>query len=50
VAGSRDVGGQERAGKTNALGFLVGKAMKSMKGKANPKVINELLKQALDRL
>jgi aspartyl-tRNA(Asn)/glutamyl-tRNA(Gln) amidotransferase subunit B len=43
-----DVVAQYRAGKTNAFGFLVGQAMKALKGKANPKVINELLKAALD--
>jgi len=48
LAANPDAVAQYRAGKTNAFGFLVGQAMKSMKGKANPKVINELLKQALD--
>ncbi len=50
LAANPDAVTQYRAGKTNAFGFLVGQAMKSMKGKANPKVINELLKAALDRL
>jgi aspartyl-tRNA(Asn)/glutamyl-tRNA(Gln) amidotransferase subunit B len=50
LAANPDAVAQYRAGKTNAFGFLVGQAMKSMKGKANPKVINELLKQALDKL
>jgi aspartyl-tRNA(Asn)/glutamyl-tRNA(Gln) amidotransferase subunit B len=36
-----------KAGKTQLLGFFVGKVMKSMKGKANPKVINELLTKKL---
>ncbi len=47
LAENPDAVAQYRAGKTNAFGFLVGQAMKSMKGKANPKVINELLKRAL---
>lgn len=47
LAAHPDAVAQYRAGKTNAFGFLVGQAMKSMKGKANPKVINELLKKAL---
>ena len=36
------------AGKTATFGFLVGQAMKASKGKANPKVVNQLLKQALE--
>ena len=47
LAANPDAVAQYRAGKNNAFGFLVGQAMKSMKGKANPKVINELLKKAL---
>jgi len=34
-------------GKTNAFGFLVGQCMKASKGKANPQIINSLLKEAL---
>lgn len=34
-------------GKTKAIGFLVGQTMKEMKGKANPGMINELLKELL---
>ena len=48
LAANPDAVAQYQAGKTNAFGFLVGQVMKSMKGKANPKVINELLKRALD--
>jgi len=36
-----------RAGKVQVLGFFVGQVMKSMKGKGNPKVINELLLKKL---
>lgn len=36
-----------RAGKTQVLGFFVGQVMKTMKGKGNPKVINELLEKKL---
>lgn len=36
-----------RAGKTATFGFLVGQVMKAAGGKANPKRVNELLKQAL---
>jgi aspartyl-tRNA(Asn)/glutamyl-tRNA(Gln) amidotransferase subunit B len=36
-----------RAGKTNALGFLTGAVMKASKGKANPPLVQELLKEKL---
>ncbi len=36
-----------RAGKLQMLGFFVGQVMKSMKGKGNPRIINELLEQKL---
>jgi aspartyl-tRNA(Asn)/glutamyl-tRNA(Gln) amidotransferase subunit B len=36
-----------RSGKDKVFGFFVGQVMKAMKGKANPAVINELLKQKL---
>ncbi len=35
------------AGKDKAIGFLVGKIMKETKGKANPKIVNELLMKVL---
>ncbi|MBU0534198.1 MAG: Asp-tRNA(Asn)/Glu-tRNA(Gln) amidotransferase subunit GatB [Candidatus Omnitrophica bacterium] len=38
-----------KKGKTNAFGFLVGQVMKSTKGKANPKIVNELLNQKLKK-
>jgi len=34
-------------GKTKALGFLVGQVMKASRGKANPKIVNELLLKKL---
>jgi aspartyl-tRNA(Asn)/glutamyl-tRNA(Gln) amidotransferase subunit B len=37
-----------RAGKTKVLGFLVGQVMKETRGKANPKKVNELFREALD--
>jgi aspartyl-tRNA(Asn)/glutamyl-tRNA(Gln) amidotransferase subunit B len=40
---------QFRAGKTNAFGFLVGQAMKASGGRANPKVISDLMRDALGR-
>jgi len=36
-----------KAGKTNALMFLVGQVMKKSAGKANPKVVGELIKRRL---
>lgn len=36
-----------RAGQEKSFGFLVGQAMKELKGKGNPGVINKLLKQKL---
>ena len=37
-----------RAGKTGTLGFLVGQAMRATKGQANPRMVNELLRSALE--
>jgi len=39
---------QYRAGKTKVFGFFVGQCMKAMKGKANPAVVNDILKGVLD--
>jgi len=36
-----------KAGKDKALGYLVGQAMKETKGKANPAMLNQMLKQKL---
>ena len=36
-----------QAGKTKAIGFLVGQTMKAMKGKADPGMVNKLLKELL---
>lgn len=40
---------QFRDGKTKLFGFFVGQVMKASGGKANPQVVNELLKTALDQ-
>jgi aspartyl-tRNA(Asn)/glutamyl-tRNA(Gln) amidotransferase subunit B len=37
-----------KAGKTNALMYLVGQVMKKSSGKANPKVVGELIKRRLN--
>jgi aspartyl-tRNA(Asn)/glutamyl-tRNA(Gln) amidotransferase subunit B len=39
---------QYRAGKTQTFGFLVGQVMKATRGKANPALVNELLRKALE--
>lgn len=39
-----------KAGKDKAIGFLVGQIMKASRGKANPQIINKLLKEALDNM
>jgi glutaminyl-tRNA synthetase len=36
-----------RAGNTKLLGFFVGQVLKSTGGKANPKVVNELVAEKL---
>lgn len=38
---------QYKAGKESLFGFFVGQVMKDMKGKANPGLVNEVLKKAL---
>ncbi len=40
---------QYKAGKTNLLGYFVGQVMKATKGKANPKTVNEILRELLDK-
>ncbi|WP_279286956.1 Asp-tRNA(Asn)/Glu-tRNA(Gln) amidotransferase subunit GatB [Heliobacterium chlorum] len=39
-----------KAGKEKAMGFLVGQAMKATKGKANPGLVNKLLKEELEKM
>ena len=39
--------GDYRAGKTRAMGFLVGQVMKATKGKANPQLVNKILREKL---
>jgi aspartyl-tRNA(Asn)/glutamyl-tRNA(Gln) amidotransferase subunit B len=36
-----------RGGKTKLLGFFVGQVMRETRGKANPRLVNELLKEKL---
>lgn len=37
-----------KAGKTKMIGFFVGQVMQRTKGKANPKIVNELIEKLLD--
>jgi len=39
---------QYRAGKTSLVGFFVGQVMKLSGGRANPQVVNEVLKKVLE--
>ncbi len=48
IAGHPSQLAEYRAGKTKLLGFFVGQVMKATRGKANPAMVNELLKDRLD--
>ena len=48
VAKSEKQVAQYKGGKKNVIGFFVGQVMKATRGQANPKVVNELLRKALD--
>jgi len=39
---------QYKGGKASLIGFFVGQVMKQTQGKANPKMVNELLRKKLD--
>ena len=47
LVASPDAVAQVRKGRNNAFGFLVGHVMKASKGKANPKLVTELLTEEL---
>lgn len=47
LAAQPDSVAKYRAGRTNVLGFLVGQVMQKTGGKANPKVVNRLLRDKL---
>jgi aspartyl-tRNA(Asn)/glutamyl-tRNA(Gln) amidotransferase subunit B len=49
IAAQPDTVAQYRAGQTKVLGFMVGQVMKATGGKASPKIVNDLLRQALDQ-
>jgi aspartyl-tRNA(Asn)/glutamyl-tRNA(Gln) amidotransferase subunit B len=48
VAASPDQVAAYKAGKASTLGWFVGQVMKKTGGKANPQLVNELLKKALE--
>jgi aspartyl-tRNA(Asn)/glutamyl-tRNA(Gln) amidotransferase subunit B len=48
IEANADKAAEYRAGKDKLFGFFVGQTMKAMQGKANPQVINEILKKALE--
>jgi len=47
LADNADKVAQYKGGKEALFGFFVGQTMKAMQGKANPQIVNELLKKAL---
>ena len=48
IDANQDAVAQVRSGKTGTFGFLVGQVMKATGGKANPKLVNELLRRELN--
>ncbi len=48
IAANASAVAQYRAGRQQTFGFLVGQVMKAMRGKANPALVNALMKKALD--
>ena len=49
MAENPDTPTQYKNGKTNVLGFLVGQVMKKSKGKANPQMVNPMIKDRLEK-
>jgi aspartyl-tRNA(Asn)/glutamyl-tRNA(Gln) amidotransferase subunit B len=48
LAANADAAAQFKAGKQQTFGFLVGQVMKATKGKANPSLVNSLIRRALE--
>ncbi len=48
IAANEDKVEQYRGGNERLFGFFVGQTMKAMQGKANPQIVNEILKKKLD--
>ena len=49
LAGNPDAVGDYRAGKDKAFGFLMGQVMRTLKGRGNPDIVKEKLKDMLDK-
>jgi aspartyl-tRNA(Asn)/glutamyl-tRNA(Gln) amidotransferase subunit B len=49
VAGNPELAAKYRGGKEGVLGALVGQVMRETKGRANPKLVTDLLRQAIGR-
>lgn len=49
IAGNPDNLAAYKGGKTNLLGWFVGQVIKQSQGKANPAIVNKLLKEKLDK-
>lgn len=47
LTGNPDAVAEFKFGKEVPFNFLIGQVMKATRGKANPQVVNELLKKAL---
>jgi len=50
IAGNMPQVAKYLAGNEKLIAFFVGETMKLMKGKANPKIVNDILKQKLEKL
>ena len=47
ISKNEDKVGQYKSGKEKLFGYFVGEVMKASKGKANPQLVNEILKKKL---
>ena len=47
LAAHAEVAAEYRAGKSNVIGFLVGQVMKASRGKADPALVNQLVREKL---
>jgi aspartyl-tRNA(Asn)/glutamyl-tRNA(Gln) amidotransferase subunit B len=50
LANNSDNIAKYKSGKTNLFGFFVGQAMKALGGKANPTILNEVVKEELEKV
>ena len=48
LAANADKVGEYRSGKVKLFGYFVGQTMKATQGKANPAIVNQILKAKLD--